>query len=49
MKRRTILGTVAALTLATGLAGTALAQDTLKIGAVGPKTGPLAGSAEVSY
>ncbi|GGF74507.1 branched-chain amino acid transport system substrate-binding protein [Mameliella alba] len=49
MNRRTILGTVAALTLATGLAGTALAQDTLKIGAVGPKTGPLAGGAEVSF
>ena len=49
MERRTILKTTAALALALGLATPALAQDTLKIGAVGPKTGPLAGGAEVTF
>jgi branched-chain amino acid transport system substrate-binding protein len=49
MQRRTILGTTAALALALGLAGPALAQETLKIGAVGPKTGPLAGGAAVTH
>lgn len=49
MERRTILKTTAALALALGLATPALAQDALKIGAVGPKTGPLAGGAEVTF
>ena len=49
MERRTILKTAAAATLALGLASPALAQDALKIGAVGPKTGPLAGGAEVTF
>ncbi|MDH3264846.1 MAG: amino acid ABC transporter substrate-binding protein [Paracoccaceae bacterium] len=49
MERRTILKTAAVAALAIGLAGTALAQETLKIGAVGPKTGPLAGGAEVTF
>lgn len=49
MQRRKLFGTAAAATLALGLAGPALAQETLKIGAVGPKTGPLAGGAEVTF
>ncbi|MEQ9037566.1 MAG: amino acid ABC transporter substrate-binding protein [Silicimonas sp.] len=49
MERRFILGTAAAAMLAIGLAATASAQDALKIGAVGPKTGPLAGGAEVTF
>lgn len=49
MERRTILKTAAAAALSVGLATPALAQETLKIGAVGPKTGPLAGGAAVSY
>jgi branched-chain amino acid transport system substrate-binding protein len=49
MERRTILKTAAAATLALGFASPALAQDALKIGAVGPKTGPLAGGAEVTF
>lgn len=49
MKRRT-LTRLAALALATGLgAMPAFAQEVLKIGAVAPKTGPLAGGAAVSY
>lgn len=48
MKRRTF-AQLAAFALAAGLAGPALAQDTLKVGAVAPKTGPLAGGATVSY
>ncbi|MCB1333092.1 MAG: amino acid ABC transporter substrate-binding protein [Roseivivax sp.] len=50
MERRTILKTTAALAMAMGLmAAPALAQETLKIGAVGPKTGPLAGGAAVTH
>jgi branched-chain amino acid transport system substrate-binding protein len=49
MKRRTF-AQIAALALATGLTALpAAAQDTLKVGAVAPKTGPLAGGAAVSY
>ncbi len=49
MKRRTFTQ-LAALALATSVAGApALAQEVLKIGAVAPKTGPLAGGAAVSY
>lgn len=48
MERRTLLKT-AAVALGIGLAAPAFAQETLKIGAVGPKTGPLAGGAAVSY
>ena len=51
MKRRHILKMVAAVSLAAGLAtgGTAFAADPLKIGAVAPKTGPLAGGAAVTH
>ncbi|MDU8944671.1 amino acid ABC transporter substrate-binding protein [Ovoidimarina sediminis] len=47
MKRRTLfaLTTAAAIALGAPLA----AQETLKIGAVGPKTGPLAGGAAVTF
>lgn len=48
MKRRTFT-TLATLALIAGLTSPALAQDTLKVGAVAPKTGPLAGGAAVSY
>lgn len=48
MKRRTFTQ-LAAFALAAGLASPALAQDVLKVGAVAPKTGPLAGGAAVSY
>ena len=47
MKRRTLFAATAAAALA--LAGPLAAQETLKIGAVGPKTGPLAGGAAVSF
>lgn len=49
MKRRMLLGAATATMLGLGLAGQAMAQDMLKIGAVGPKTGPLAGGAEVTF
>lgn len=48
MQRRTLLKT-AVIALAAGAASPALAQETLKIGAVAPKTGPLAGGAAVSF
>ncbi|MEM9011394.1 MAG: amino acid ABC transporter substrate-binding protein [Pseudomonadota bacterium] len=49
MKRRHAL-TLTALALATGLAAApALAQDPVMIGAVAPKTGPLAGGAAVTH
>ncbi|MXQ07311.1 ABC transporter substrate-binding protein [Alphaproteobacteria bacterium GH1-50] len=48
MKRRTLFAAATAVaTLA--LTVPAFAQETLKIGAVGPKTGPLAGGAAVSF
>ncbi|WP_136656768.1 amino acid ABC transporter substrate-binding protein [Nitratireductor sp. XY-223] len=49
MKRRSLLK-LAAATLAgsVALSGAALAADTVKIGAVAPKTGPLAGGAAVT-
>ena len=49
MERRMILSTAAAALMSITLAAPALAQETLKIGAVGPKTGPLAGGAEVTF
>ena len=41
--------TVAAAGMAALLAGTALAADTIKLGAVAPKTGPLAGGSTVTH
>jgi len=49
MERRTLLKSVAVAAVAASLAGPALAQETLKIGAVAPKTGPLAGGSAVSF
>ena len=50
MKRSTALKLALAATLAGGLAiGTAQAAETLKIGAVAPKTGPLAGGSTVTH
>ena len=48
MNRRTLFATAAAVA-ALALGAQASAQDALKIGAVGPKTGPLAGGAAVSF
>lgn len=48
MNRRTFT-TLSALALGAVLATPALAQETLKVGAVAPKTGPLAGGAAVTY
>lgn len=49
MKRRTF-AQIAALALAAGFTALpASAQDVLKVGAVAPKTGPLAGGAAVTY
>lgn len=48
MKRRTLIAAAAALSLG-GLAGAAMAADPVKIGAVAPKTGPLAGGAAVTH
>ncbi len=50
MQRRTLLGIAAAGLLAGFLGpGPALAADVIKIGAVGPKTGPLAGGAAITH
>lgn len=49
MKRRQVVKAAAALAMVAGLATPALAQETLKIGAVAPKTGPLAGGAVVTF
>lgn len=49
MERRNILKAAAIAALGLGLATPALAQETMKIGAVAPKTGPLAGGAAVSF
>ena len=49
MIRRQILKLAAVATLAgTMMAGAALAQDVIKVGAIAPKTGPLAGGATVT-
>ena len=50
MHRRTVL-TLGAATALAGLigAGAASAQETIKLGVVGPKTGPLAGGAAVTH
>jgi len=49
MKRRDLFRMVAAAATAGVLAAPALAQETIKVGAVAPKTGPLAGGAVVTY
>jgi len=50
MKRRTLIKSVAAAALVSVVAaGTASAGDTIKIGAVAPKTGPLAGGSTVTH
>ncbi|WFE75411.1 amino acid ABC transporter substrate-binding protein [Roseinatronobacter sp. S2] len=49
MKRRSLMTTVAALAVMMGSLGAALAQDVLKFGAAAPKTGPLAGGADVTH
>ena len=47
MKRRTLFALTTAVVVAVGTP--LMAQETLKIGAVGPKTGPLAGGAAVTF
>ena len=49
MKRRHLMTLAATVALASGLGSGAFAQETLKIGAVAPKTGPLAGGAAMTY
>ena len=50
MKRRTLLNMTAAMTVAGSMiAGAAFAADPIIIGAVAPKTGPLAGGSTVSH
>lgn len=49
MKRRDMLGLAASLAVAASLAAPVAAQEVLKIGAVGPKTGPLAGGGAVTF
>lgn len=49
MKRRNLLKLAAAVAVAGSLAAPAIAQETLTVGAVGPKTGPLAGGAVVTH
>ncbi|MBD3679977.1 MAG: amino acid ABC transporter substrate-binding protein [Rhodobacteraceae bacterium] len=50
MNRRSLMKLAATAALATGMTtGAALAADPLKIGAVAPKTGPLAGGAVVTF
>lgn len=48
MNRRPFLKLTSALAIAAALAGTAAAADTIRIGAVAPRTGPLAGGATVT-
>jgi branched-chain amino acid transport system substrate-binding protein len=48
MKRRPFLKLVSALTIASALAATAATAENIRIGAVAPKTGPLAGGATVT-
>ena len=48
MNRRPFLKLVSALTIASTLAATAASAETIRIGAVAPKTGPLAGGATVT-
>ena len=49
MKRRSLMTTVAALAVVMGSLGAASAQDVIKFGAAAPKTGPLAGGADVTH
>ncbi len=49
MKRRTVIKLAAVAAMSSALAMPVLAQEVLKIGAVAPKTGPLAGGAVVTY
>ena len=50
MKRRTVIGLAIATAIAGALsAGVASAQNTIKIGAVAPKTGPLAAGAAITH
>ena len=50
MKRRTVIGLAIATSIAGALsAGVASAQNTIKIGAVAPKTGPLAAGAAITH
>lgn len=48
MNRRPFLKLVSALTIASAFAASAASADTIRIGAVAPKTGPLAGGATVT-
>jgi len=48
MKRRILLGGVAAAALAVGAVGVS-AQEVIRMGAAAPKTGPLAGGADVTH
>jgi branched-chain amino acid transport system substrate-binding protein len=50
MKRRNLIQFAAAAVFAAGLGtGPSIAQEVIKIGAVGPKTGPLSGGAAVTH
>ena len=49
MKRRTLLSAVAVAAIVAGSGSVAVAQETLTIGAVAPKTGGLAGGAAVTH
>lgn len=49
MKRRNLVHLAAAGAAALALAGPVAAQEPVRIGAVGPKTGPLAGGAAVTF
>ncbi|MBY4891815.1 amino acid ABC transporter substrate-binding protein [Rhodobacteraceae bacterium N5(2021)] len=48
MNRRPFLKLTSAIAIAAALTGTAAAADTIRIGAVAPRTGPLAGGATVT-
>jgi branched-chain amino acid transport system substrate-binding protein len=49
MKRRTLAQLAVMAVVASISSSAAFAQDVIKVGAVAPKTGPLAGGSEVSY
>lgn len=49
MKRRNLVHLAAAAAAVAALAGPAASQESVRIGAVGPKTGPLAGGAAVTF
>ncbi|MCC5989773.1 MAG: amino acid ABC transporter substrate-binding protein [Pararhodobacter sp.] len=49
MRRRTLLASISAAAMVLGATTAASAQDVIRLGAAAPKTGPLAGGADVTH